>query len=89
MGYLSDQEQSTMMHAKDDLAFRVACENGHLAIAEWLWGLCKTDEEQSAMLHAKDNYAFGWACENGQLQLAKWLLSLLHNTSGALWDVTF
>ena len=54
----TDEEQSAMLHAEDDFAFRMACEKGYLEIAKWLRGLCKTPKEQKAMLHAKDNAAF-------------------------------
>ena len=32
-----DQEQSTMLRARDDYAFRVACGKGYQKIAKWLW----------------------------------------------------
>ena len=65
-----------MLHAKDNYAFRIACEKGHQKIAEWLMCLCQTPEEQSAMLHAKDDGAFRMACQNGHLEIANWLWSI-------------
>ena len=69
-------DRSAMLHAKNDRAFRVACEKGYLEIAKWLSGLCQTAEEQSAMLHAKNDRAFRVACEKGHLEIAKWLSGL-------------
>ena len=39
-------ERSTMLLAKDDYAFRVACAKGHLELAKWFWSECKTPDEQ-------------------------------------------
>ena len=72
----ADDKKSEMLHAKNDHAFRVACEKGYLETAKWLRDLCKTPEEQSAMLHAEDNFAFRWACQEGHLKLAKWLWTI-------------
>ena len=72
----ADDKKSEMLHADDDYAFRWACENGHLTIAEWLWSECKTPDEQSAMLHTDNDYAFSLACQKGHIEIAKWLMGL-------------
>ena len=39
-----------------------SCQNGHLEVAEWLWGLI-TDID----MNTYDKIAFRWSCENGRL----------------------
>ena len=51
-------------------AFRNACRNGRLEIAQWLWQLGSID------LHSNEESAFRHACRNGHLELAKWLWQL-------------
>ena len=75
-----------MLHAKDDLAFIMACEHGHLKLAEWLWSICP-DEEQSAMLHANDDSAFRLACGYGHLGDSKLVMEYLFRTR-AISNVT-
>jgi hypothetical protein len=57
------------IHANDDLAFRLACWRGHLAVAQWLLGL-------GVDIHSTDDWAFRLACESGQLVVAKWLVGM-------------
>lgn len=49
---------------------RVACEHGHLAVAQLLGGVSGVD------VHADDEEAFKGACFNGHLHVAKWLVAL-------------
>lgn len=51
-------------------AFEIACERGHLDIAQWLLTLSPVN------VHARDEVAFRVACEHGHLEIAKWLLTL-------------
>ena len=49
-------------------AFRVACENGHLVVAQWLYDLKPTLD-----ISAQNEYAFKMACYSGHLDVAQWL----------------
>ena len=69
---IADDKKAEMLHAKDNVAFIMACQSGHQKIAAWLWTICP-DEEQKAMLHAHDDNAFAWACGKGHIEAAKWL----------------
>lgn len=55
----------------DDKHFSVACENGHLRLAQWLWGL---DIDRPS--HNTLNHAFQWACMNGKFHVVSWLWDL-------------
>jgi hypothetical protein len=58
------------IHAKD-CAFRLSCKNGHINIAQWLYGL-----DDKTNIHALDDYAFKSACKNGHINIAQWLYGL-------------
>ena len=73
----------------------MACENGHIEIAKWLWAICP-DLDQSAMLQNDNHYAFHLACQNGHLKMVEWLFDLYetderlriykkHDNNGLLW----
>jgi ankyrin repeat protein len=65
--YLVSIDKSLDIHSFKEHSFRVACEHGHLDIAQWLFSL------DDINLHALDDYAFRWACKMGHLELAQWL----------------
>ena len=57
------------IHANDDYAFQLSCENGHLAVAQWLYSL------GGVYIHADGECPFEMSCKNGHLALAQWLYS--------------
>jgi len=57
--------------AENDYAFRWACYNGHLEVAQWL--LIK---KQDINISFDNHFAFRNACINGHLEVVKWLQSL-------------
>ena len=59
------------IHAEDDEVFRFACKNGHINIAQWLYGL-----EDKPNIHIEDEYAFRLACKYGHINIAQWLYGL-------------
>jgi len=62
------------IHAYNDDAFRHSCIYGHLAVAQWLYGLGGVD------IHAKDDYAFRESCSYGHLAVDQWLCQIrLHS----------
>ena len=56
------------IHADNDLAFRYACINGYINIAQWLYEL-----EDKPNIHALDDFAFIYACFYGHINIAQWL----------------
>lgn len=57
----------------NEYAFRWACCNGHLDVAQYLWSLWKFP---AINLSAYSDAAFVSSCRNGHLKVAKWLFSL-------------
>ena len=47
------------IHAINDCAFREACRNDHLDVAQWMWSLGGVNH------YARDDYAFRGACWKG------------------------
>ena len=58
----------TIIISVNEEAFHMACFNGHLHIAQWVYELKPTLD-----ISAKNEYAFKVACANGHLQVAQWL----------------
>src|SRR3984957_20644461 len=50
--------------------FEWNCENGHINVAQWLYGLGGIN------IHADDEYAFRSCCQNGHINVAQWLYGL-------------
>ena len=55
----------------NDLAFRWACESGHLEVAKWLLSV-----KPDINISAQNEEAFSYACKKGHLEFAKWLLQM-------------
>ena len=60
--------------AKEEEAFCMACKNGHLEVAQWLYQI-----KPSLDISADNEYAFRCACCNGHLEVAQWIQSLNPN----------
>ena len=67
--------------ANNEEIFRVACECGHLEVAQWLLSIKPTID-----ISAKNDYAFRFACENGDLHIAQWLLSIKPSIDISIYD---
>ena len=69
---LIDRENPSMVPSTYVQGFRIACENGHLAIAQWLvtrFGLTVED------IRSGQNDALLVSCVNGHLEVAQWLVT--------------
>ena len=56
---------------KNEYAFRWACKNGHLVVAQWLYEI-----KPSLDISAENEYAFRMACVKGHLDIAQWLYQI-------------
>ncbi len=54
-----------------EYAFRFACFNGHLPVAQWL-----LDMKPNINISANMDFAFKYACGNGHLPVAQWLFNI-------------
>ena len=64
------------IHANNDYAFQLSCENGHIEVAQWLILLGESNDYTKIDIHADNEYAFRWSCQYGHLELAQWLIKL-------------
>jgi hypothetical protein len=55
-----------------DAPFRIACANGHVLLAKWLYQT-KPDIDMSV----DDYFCLRWACIRGHLLIAKWLVTII------------
>jgi hypothetical protein len=62
-----DKVQKNFLHSYQQEAFQIACDNGKLDVAQWLY-------YQGGIIDC--NQAFKITCYNGNLDVAQWLYSL-------------
>ena len=79
--------QDINIHAIDEYAFRLSCENGHIEVAKWLIELSQYKNFGLINIHANNEYAFRYSCANGQLEVAKWLIELSHDKTFGLINI--
>lgn len=56
---------------ENDYAFRFACVEGHLGVAQWLLSI-----KPDINISANNEHAFKYTCFKGHLEVAQWLLSI-------------
>jgi ankyrin repeat protein len=71
------------IHAGNEYAFQLACGNGHIETAKWLFNL--SNEISSIIgIHADNERPFRWACYGGHIGTAKWLFNLSNEISSII-----
>lgn len=68
---LCNNKPTINISAEDEYAFRYACRNGYLNVAQWLLQIKPTIN-----ISAKNDYAFKWSCSFGHLNIVQWLLQM-------------
>lgn len=72
------------IHAEDDAAFRLACVNGFLPIALWLYNLGNVN------IHSRDDIIFKKTLLSGKIEIVKFIYSLSESSSINLdWNELF
>jgi hypothetical protein len=67
-----DADETFFVRDNSNLAFRLACVNGHLDTAQWMY----KNHHGIIDIHVLNDYAFRVACENGHWESAKWVATL-------------
>jgi hypothetical protein len=60
------------IHAENEKAFRLSCNNCYLDVAKWLWNI----SNHKINIHTEEEGVFRWGCENGYLDVVKWLWNI-------------
>lgn len=74
------------LNSRDDASFVLACENGHLDVAQWLYDL-GLESNSKIDIHSRYERAFRDTCRNGHLDVAQWLYDLGFKDSNEKIDI--
>lgn len=69
--HLFQSDNTIDISADHEYAFSLACENGYLDVAKWLYSV-------KPSINISES-TFRYACYNNNLEVARWLLSLCPN----------
>jgi len=70
LDYKNKSEEELEKYVNNE-SFKLACENGHLEVAQWLLSI-----KPDINISADDDCAFRWTCDYGHLEVAQWLRSI-------------
>lgn len=73
--YLSKKYIDIDIHANNEYAFQLSCQNGDLDLAQYLVDLGQKSNSL-INIHEDNELAFRWSCQNGHLNIAEWLINL-------------
>jgi len=75
--YIIYEEDDIMEYENpNQLKFNIACEKGHLKVAQWLYNLSDVKEEYKININFQYELPFRDACNGGHLKMAQWLYTL-------------